>query len=265
MKPRSLSKKLSTSSATILSRNLCFLVVMIFFAIYIIGVCLIFFTSHEEEEQRYGGSSEMLTDPALLFQQKEKERQTAGNNNPLDKTSISSLPSYIRLETSNGDILIQMRPDLSRESVEYIQRLLNDPRPCEHCRFYRAQDRGILQGIMKKYGVEVNKVLGPCSSKNVVNKEAHDMPKKCHGPIMTRGMVGWAGGGAGPDFFIDNYKRKAQWWGQEHTVFGEVDPSSLHVVESFFDLPRHSSDGGMMFLDEAIPFDIKPIESYKYM
>lgn len=162
--------------------------------------------------------------------------------------------SSIRLETVQGDIIIQLRPDLSLESVEYIQRLLNDPNPCETCRFYRAQDRGILQGIMRKPGVAVNTKLGTCPTNvNAFNK-------KCHGPVMTRGMVGWAGGEAGPDFFIDNYKRDADWWGYQHTVFGVVDASSLDLVESFFDLPRHS-DGGMMFLDEAIPFDIKPIES----
>lgn len=35
--------------------------------------------------------------------------------------------------------------------------------------------------------------------------------------MMTKGMVAWAAGDTGPDFFIDNYKRKADWWGTQHT------------------------------------------------
>ena len=30
----------------------------------------------------------------------------------------------------------------------------------------------------------------------------HDPNCGCHGPIMSKGMVGWAGGSAGPDLFI---------------------------------------------------------------
>mgnify|MGYP004300881927 CR=1 FL=1 len=31
---------------------------------------------------------------------------------------------------------------------------------------------------------------------------SHDPQCGCHGPIMSKGMVGWAGGSAGPDLFI---------------------------------------------------------------
>ena len=31
---------------------------------------------------------------------------------------------------------------------------------------------------------------------------SHDPNCGCHGPIMSKGMVGWAGGSAGPDLFI---------------------------------------------------------------
>jgi cyclophilin family peptidyl-prolyl cis-trans isomerase len=263
MMPRSVLKKMKihsslsknkSASFILLSRHLFLSMVVACLMMYIVGTCLIIVKTHAEE-QTYSGSLPMtkkMPEDHSNFQQVQK-----GITNISD---TSSLPSFISLETAIGDILIQMRSDLSLESVEYIQRLLEDHRPCEHCRFYRAQDRGILQGIMKKPGVKVNHVLGTCPP----NMNTHSRTKKCHGPIMTRGMVGWAGGGAGPDFFIDNYKRKADWWGHEHTVFGEVDPSSFHVVESFFDLPRHSSEaGGMMFLDESIFFDIKSIDDKK--
>lgn len=215
---------------------------VLFIVIYIIGSILILTTPEEKEMSNHLRSHHL----------RKRNIEISEKNSTFNFGSNITVSS-IRLETVQGDIIVQLRPDLSLESVEYIQRLLNDPHPCETCRFYRAQDRGILQGIMKKPGVAVNTKLGTCPTNvNAFNK-------KCHGPAMTRGMVGWAGGGAGPDFFIDNYKREADWWGYQHTVFGEVDASSLDVVESCFDLPRHS-DGGMMFLDEAIPFDIKPIE-----
>jgi hypothetical protein len=34
---------------------------------------------------------------------------------------------------------------------------------------------------------------------------------------MTKGMVAWAAGESGPDFFMNNYKAKADWWGTQHT------------------------------------------------
>lgn len=171
----------------------------------------------------------------------------------LNSRTTKILHPTIILETSMGDIMIHTRPDLSRESVVYIQRLMNDPIPCTNCKFYRAQDRGILQGVMKKKGIEANTKLGACPRE--VDKTSTE--SECHGPIMTRGMVGWAGGDAGPDFFINNYLRRATWWDHQHTVFGEVDPTSWGVVESFFDLPRHSI-GEMTFLDKPISFEIKP-------
>ena len=257
MKFQSLLSKNTPASSILRSRRLFLSVAVICLMMYIVGTCLIIVKTHAEE-QTYSGSLPMtkkIPENHSNFQQVQQGITR--------KSDTSSLPSFISLETPLGDILIQMRSDLSIESVEYIQRLLKDRRPCEECRFYRAQDRGILQGIMKKPGVKVNHVLGSCPP-NV--NTVRNGKKKCHGPIMTRGMVGWAGGGSGPDFFIDNYKRKADWWGHEHTTFGEVDPSSLHVVESFFDLPRHSSSegaGGMMFLDEPISFYIKSIDNKK--
>ena len=41
---------------------------------------------------------------------------------------------------------------------------------------------------------------------------AHDPQCGCHGPIMTQGMVAWAGGGTGPDFFIYTGAGPNTWW-----------------------------------------------------
>ena len=115
------------------------------------------------------------------------------------------------LETDLGRLRIRLRPDLSPESVAYIQQVVRT-NSCQACRFYRAEKPGIFQGIIKSETVSVPTVHGKCP-------DANDATKKdaCHGPIMTRGMVGWAGGLLGPDFFIDSYEHPAEFWGTVHT------------------------------------------------
>ena len=55
---------------------------------------------------------------------------------------------------------------------------------------------------------------------------------------MTNGMVGWAGGGTGQDFFIETYKEPAKWWGQQHTVWGEIqDTKSREVIDAIRQQP----------------------------
>ena len=70
---------------------------------------------------------------------------------------------------------------------------------------------------------------------------------------MTNGMVGWAGGGTGQDFFIETYKEPAKWWGQQHTVWGEIqDTKSREVIDAIFKLPTHKK--GKVSYRLGIPF-----------
>ncbi len=185
-----------------------------------------------------------------------EDEQDDGNEEEEEKDESGAedegeLPATLTLNTIEGEIIINLRPDLSRESVQYIKALLDSPEPCRACRLYRAEQRGILQGILTKEDVPrgITK-LGNCPKGVEVEKG-----EKCHGPMMTRGMVGWAAGEGGPDFFIDNYHKKADWWGNEHTVWGEViDESSLEVIVGIFDLPTHKE--GLTFLDTPIHIDI---------
>eukprot|EP00555_Chaetoceros_dichaeta_P003575 CAMPEP_0198252258 /NCGR_PEP_ID=MMETSP1447-20131203/2787_1 /TAXON_ID=420782 /ORGANISM="Chaetoceros dichaeta, Strain CCMP1751" /LENGTH=261 /DNA_ID=CAMNT_0043937441 /DNA_START=27 /DNA_END=808 /DNA_ORIENTATION=- len=104
----------------------------------------------------------------------------------------------ISLSTIAGDIHIDLRPDLSLPSVEYIQKLLQSSAPCTTCRFYRADKPGILQGELAKKNVKDVPTLGECPpafqglTKDKADCPAWDTNCGCHGPIMTRGMVGWA-------------------------------------------------------------------------
>ena len=75
-------------------------------------------------------------------------------------------------------------------------------------KFYRSEKQLLLQGIITDDSVPRNKHLGPCPVKDYkpeLDCPSHDPECGCHGPIMTKGMVGWAGGGEGPDFFINTF------------------------------------------------------------
>lgn len=67
---------------------------------------------------------------------------------------------------------------------------------------------------------------------------SHDPNCGCHGPLMERGMVAWAGGGIGPDFFIYTGATTAKHWQHDHTVFGEIaDASSWEALAALYMLP----------------------------
>ena len=163
----------------------------------------------------------------------------------------------LALKTDHGSIRIQLRPDLSKESVVYLEHLV--AAGCKQCRFYRAEP-GIFQGVIGNRGqVPVNKVFGKCPSKELESNPRHCPPHDpqcgCHGPIMERGMVGWAGGtSGGPDFFIDMYKRPALHWQTQHTVWGYLaDEQSFHLVDELIAMPS-TKRGGMSLLNDEIYF-----------
>jgi cyclophilin family peptidyl-prolyl cis-trans isomerase len=167
------------------------------------------------------------------------------------------------LTTTLGEMRIVLRPDLSKESVQYVKKVVLY-RDCPNCRFYRAEKPGILQGILKGPDVTLNEVKGSCPpGYESVPNDCPEWDKSCgcHGPVMTRGMVGWAAGATGPDFFIDAYKQPAKWWGTQHTVWGEVqDEATLEIIAQIWTLPT-SEEGGLTFLKEPIKFQKMRIET----
>jgi len=138
-------------------------------------------------------------------------------HHPLKKIT-NKINGYATLSTSLGDIEIKFRPDLSEESVDYIRKVAKEG--CDRCAFYRSEPPGIFQGIIKSNSFPIIKKKGNCPSDYQNKKQdcpEHDPNCGCHGPIMSKGMVGWAGGKTGPDFFINTYEKPAAFWGNQHT------------------------------------------------
>jgi Cyclophilin type peptidyl-prolyl cis-trans isomerase/CLD len=166
----------------------------------------------------------------------------------------------VTLSTTIGPIQIVLRPDLSFTSVQYI---LNVTSSCRPCNFYRAEKPGILQGILQSSNAAIDTSTiqkGPCpiGAETVANDcPAWDAQCGCHGPVMTHGMVAWAAGATGPDFFINAYSHgPATWWGTQHTVWGEIqDEHSFHTMERIWTLPVHEGSG-MRYLNEPLHIDM---------
>jgi cyclophilin family peptidyl-prolyl cis-trans isomerase len=186
------------------------------------------------------------------------------NENAIEEPNHSQLdtnqaPKTLILTTPLGPIHIQMRPDLSPESVAYVEQLVNS-QTCDQCRLYRAERQGILQGIMENKAIPPNTVKGRCpkGAETIKNECFESNPQcACHGPLMSTGAVGWAAGTAGgPDFFIDAYPKTAKWWGTQHTNFGFIhDEASMNLVHEILQLPVKNR-GGMNMLNQTIPFEL---------
>lgn len=132
-------------------------------------------------------------------------------------TTVSHTDKVI-LSTTMGDIVITLLPELSPESVAYIHDIVQTG--CDRCTFYRIEKPGIFQGMIKSESIPPTTVKGQCPPEDLAKPQRcpeHDKNCGCHGPLMTKGMVGWAGGGTGPDFFIDTYDAPATHWGNQHT------------------------------------------------
>jgi cyclophilin family peptidyl-prolyl cis-trans isomerase len=249
------------------SEKCCLILIMI--SPVLLVLMIMYFMSIYNEAVQYEQKTNLLLRASEgrkeTLQLHSPQQQVRSRNNHIqniienDKIIGEKKKEILVLTTSHGDIRIRMRPDLSAGSVDYIHRLVETG--CQRCKFYRAEQKGILQGIMAKAGVAPNTEKGSCppeaKSDSVGNCPEWDANCACHGPIMTRGAVGWAAGQAGgPDFFVDNYRLPATWWGTQHTNFGMIqDKKSLDVIDYIFTLPTEKK--GLTFLKEEIHFQLR--------
>ena len=169
------------------------------------------------------------------------------------------------LSTKLGEINIQLRPDLSKESSEYVKGVALQG--CSDCQFYRISKGLLFQGKMENEDVKVTEKYGDCppgaaekARENCSEDELVDGEcGECHGPaVVQRGMVGWAAGDLWPDFFIVTADDVTH-WGAEHTIWGVVtDEDSFRVIEEAFKQPAQiKGKNKLNMLDENIKFTMR--------
>jgi hypothetical protein len=171
---------------------------------------------HQQQSETHGVENEI----------KQTIHENVQRNHLVDKKpkpqKMRTRETLLVKTTSHGNLRIMLRSDLSPESVAYIHQMLQVE--CSPCNLYRAEAPGILQGILHNDAVPVPTQRGVCPPgfETVPNTcPEWDVHCACHGPVMTRGMVGWAAGETGPDFFINNYQESMEeLWGTQHTVWG---------------------------------------------
>ena len=69
-------------------------------------------------------------------------------------------------------------------------------------------------------------------------------------PVIRRGMLAWAAGGGGPDFFIALAQHPE--WGNGHTVFAEAFPEDMGVIDTLMRRPLRVSNWGSINATELV-------------
>ena len=88
-------------------------------------------------------------------------------------------------------------------------------------------------------------------------KECTDPKERPGGNRMEKGDVAWAGGSAGPDFFI---MMNGNGFGATHTVWGSMaDEASMELALRLVRGKSSSPAGQMRILDEPIRFTMHPV------
>ena len=121
----------------------------------------------------------------------------------LEQSQSDTVEFEFTFDGGEARVRIRLRPDLSAESAFFMREAARTACTGE---YYRNEHDFLIQGRLKcgRDAPVVKKGACPPGTAVDPNRKcfAHDPQCGCHGPIMTHGMVGWAGGGAGPDFFI---------------------------------------------------------------
>lgn len=132
-----------------------------------------------------------------------------------------------------GEIRLILRPEWTAPSADYAASVAAQSSPSQTSKVYRLEPGFLIQGSLTARGLPPN----------------HD--KKRAPKVMERGEVGWAGGGAGPDFFIYLGTGPASWLGNPHdgTIFAEVaDEASMAVAANVSVLPVPFTPPGQMHM-----------------
>ena len=69
-------------------------------------------------------------------------------------------------------------------------------------------------------------------------------------PVIQRGMLAWAAGGGGPDFFVALAQHPE--WGHGHTVWATVLPEDMAVIDAVMRRPLRVSNWGSINATELV-------------
>ena len=158
---------------------------------------------------------------------------------------------------------IRLRPDLSPSSTAAMVEAAQ--LGCTGS-IYRNEANFLLQGVLDcfdKLKTTVEKGACPPGATKDPNRvcPAHDPECGCHGPIMLTGMVGWAGGSAGPDWFVYTGIPPMTWWGRDHTIIGNIaDQASTDTLKEIATLPAAIGGGGMLMLKQKLQFTLRIVD-----
>lgn len=124
-------------------------------------------------------------------QLKKGDDEDDDNSKATHKKHEDSNKESVTLQTAYGHIKIQLRHDLSAESVQYIKDVFAHKDECKNCNIYRSEADLLIQGSVAAPSVpEVTKKGGCPPEFQGVKQDCpkHDPNCGCHGPTMTRGM-----------------------------------------------------------------------------
>jgi len=157
----------------------------------------------------------------------------------------------VALKTKFGELRIRLRPEWHLPSVRFVQRAALTDSCTVKCELYRAEPGFLLQGAMRAI-VEPNKL---CRQFRSGPKECTDDAARPGGSVMEKGDVAWAGGSAGPDFFI--MMSRSSNFGASHTVWGSLaDRESMDLALQLVKgkISPTVKPGEMRILDEPVRF-----------
>ena len=162
--------------------------------------------------------------------------------------------NIVALKTKHGELRIRLKPGWHLPSVRFVREAALSDSCTVKCELYRAEPGFLLQGAMRAV-VSPNK---QCREFPGGPAECTDSKERPGGNTMEKGDVAWAGGSAGPDFFIMMTRNG---FGATHTVWGSMaDEESMNLALKLVQGESSSPRGQMRILDEPVRFTMEPVK-----
>lgn len=203
-----------------------------------------------------------------------------GGNAPpatLKAAPVEPPPVAFALVTPAGDIRIRLREEACPRAAKFVLEVLRVAPSCSGCKFYRAEPVPRLWGSLDapdswnggRWGPPYALMQGSLMPSKA-DEEGMKLParpdadegKLAH-PIIRRGMIAWAGGKGGSDFFIALATHPE--WGHGHVVWAEVVAEDMDVVDKVMQLPKKNESWGSIvatvFVDH-VPFSLRGESSW---